>query len=127
HLREILGKSKGERIDTLVRSTLENTGSGPEIRMDESVRTAFDELTTYMFKNVYTNPVCKGEEGKAVDMLQTMFHYFVDDPERLPEEYWPVVTAESPERAACDYISGMSDRYALTVYQDLFIPRPWAE
>ena len=124
HFREVLGKSKSERINTLVLSTLENT-TGMDIKMDPLVQEAFDELNTYMFANVYTNPVCKGEEGKAVLVVQTLYQYFAAHPEEMPGDYRQIAEEESPERGACDYISGMSDRYALRVYEKLFIPSPW--
>lgn len=124
-IRDVLGKSKGERIDTLVRSAIEYTEK--EVRLEPSIQAAFDELREYMFANVYTNPVCKGEEGKAMDIIQAMYRYFEGKPEALPKAYLPIVEKEGAARAACDYISGMSDRYALLVYENLFIPKPWAE
>ncbi len=123
HIREVLGKSKSRRINTLVLSTLEHTGS--EIKMAPLVQEAFEELNEYMFANVYTNPVCKGEEGKAALVVQDLYHYFAEHPEEMPEDYRRIAADESPERGACDYISGMSDRYALKVFEDLFIPSPW--
>lgn len=125
HFREVLGKSKSERINTLVLSTLENT-KGMDIGMDDAVQEAYDELNDYMFENVYTNPVCKGEESKAILVVQDLYQYFAEHPEEMPEDYRQIAEEESPERGACDYISGMSDRYALKVFEDLFIPKPWA-
>ncbi|MBP5459841.1 MAG: deoxyguanosinetriphosphate triphosphohydrolase [Clostridia bacterium] len=125
HFREVLGKSKSERINTLVLSTLEHT-TGTEVRMDPLVMEAFEELNEYMFANVYTNPVCKGEEGKAVLVVQDLYHYFAEHPEEMPEDYRRIAQEDSPARGACDYISGMSDRYALKVFDDIFVPRPWA-
>ena len=125
HFREVLGKSKSERINTLVLSTLKNT-TGGDIRMDPLVQEAYDELNAYMFDNVYTNPVCKGEEGKAVLVVQNLYDYFATHPEEMPGDYRQIAEEESPERGACDYISGMSDRYALRVYEKLFIPSPWS-
>ena len=125
HFREVLGKSKSARINTLVLSTLEHT-TGMDVCMAPAVEEAFAELNEYMFDNVYTNPVCKGEEGKAVLVVQDLYHYFAAHPEEMPEDYRNIADRESPERGACDYISGMSDRYALKVYNDLFVPSPWA-
>ncbi|MCQ2487456.1 MAG: deoxyguanosinetriphosphate triphosphohydrolase [Clostridia bacterium] len=126
HIREVLGKSKGDRINTLVQSTLENT-MGLDVTMAPEVQKAYDELYDFMFDNVYRNPVCKGEEGKAIVVVQELYRYFVEHPEEMPEDYRHIAQKESPERGACDYISGMSDRYALAVFEELFIPKPWAE
>ena len=122
-IREVLGKSKSARINTLVLSTLEHTTD--QISMDSRVSEAYEDLGRYMYKNVYTNPVCKGEETKAIDMLIHMYEYFLKSPQAMPEEYRRIAERESPERAVSDYLSGMSDRYALAVFQKLFIPAPW--
>lgn len=122
-IRKVLGKSKSERINTLVLSAIEN--STDTIQMDSDIDSAFKALEQFMFAEVYTNPVAKGEEGKAEDILIAMYRYFLAHPEVMPEEFGRIAGQESPERAACDYISGMSDRYALQVYMDLFVPKPW--
>lgn len=121
--RNVLGKSKTERINTLVLSTLEYTGT--DIAMAPDITEAYNGLHTWMFDNVYTNPICKGEEGKAIQVVQNLYQYFAEHPEEMPKEYLRIAERESAERGACDYISGMSDRYALKVYEDLFIPSPW--
>jgi len=124
-IRNTLGKSKGQRIDTMVRSVIQNTDRN--VHMDPVVERAYHELKDWLFENVYTNPVCKGEEGKAQAVVQKMYLYFEQRPEALPEEYQRIVEREGASRAACDYISGMSDRFALYVYESLFVPKPWAE
>lgn len=124
-IRNTLGKSKGKRIDTMVRSVIQNTDRN--VHMDPAVEQAYLDLREWLFENVYTNPICKGEEGKAKAIIQQMYHYFVERPEELPEDYKQIVETEGAARAACDYISGMSDRYALYVYENLFVPKPWAE
>ena len=123
--RSVLGENKSKRINTLVFSVLEN--SERELKMAPDVKEAFDELHAYMFENVYTNPVCKGEEGKAIAIVQNLYEYFAEHPSEMPEEYLRVAETESPERGACDYISGMSDHYALSMYNNLFVPKFWAE
>ncbi len=120
----VLGDTKSKRISTLVMSTILN--STDDIRMDEDVQEAFDELHSYMLANVYKNPVCKGEEGKAINILQRMYIFFKDNPENMPKDYINICEKEGPNRAACDYIAGMSDRYALSVFHNLFVPEAWA-
>lgn len=123
--RDTLGKSKSERINRLVTSIIEN--SGDQIKMDPVIAGSFISLREYMIEYVYTNPECKGEERKVNDFLQKTYRYFADHPEEMPAEYRRLAERYSKERAACDYISGMSDRYILSVYEELFIPKPWAE
>lgn len=119
----VLGDTKSKRISTLVMSTILN--STDDIKMDEEIQEAFDELHSYMFANVYKNPVCKGEEGKAINILQRMYIFFKDNPETMPPDYIKICEKEGANRAACDYIAGMSDRYALSVFHKLFIPEAW--
>ena len=122
-IRMALGFSKADRINTMVMSAIENTDS--ELRMSDEVKGAFDELHTFMFKYVYTNPVCKSEEGKAENMVKELFRYYSRNPSEMPKFYYEIAKREGPERAACDYISGMSDSYCLKRFSDLFIPKTW--
>ena len=124
-IRLILGFSKTQRINTLVMSTIEN--SREEIQMSDNVKAAFDELHSFMFKYVYTNPVCKSEEGKAESMIKELYRYFTHNPRQMPDFYYDISVKEGAERAACDYISGMSDSYSLKIFNDLFIPQIWTK
>lgn len=122
-MRQVLGFSKTERINTLVISTVEN--SKEDIKLSNEVEKAFDRLHNLMFDCVYTNPVCKSEETKAVHMIQTLFEYYSTHPYEMPELYFPIAANEGVDRAACDYISGMTDTYAITVFKNLYIPKGW--
>ena len=122
-IRMTLGFSKTQRINTLIKSTIENTED--EIKMADEVFDAYNRLHSFMFKYVYTNPVCKSEEGKAESMIKELFRYFSHNPSSLPEFYYNVAKKEGAERAACDYISGMSDSYSLKIFNNLFVPKTW--
>lgn len=121
--RKHLGETKRQRIDTMVTSVIENTYG--EVAFDSNVQSAFDILHEFMFDRVYTNPVCKSEEGKAMAMIQRLYHFFEENPNELPNEYIEIAWRDGVQRAACDYIAGMSDPYALKVYGDYFIPSGW--
>ena len=84
------------------------------------------ELRAFMFDSVYTNPRAKGEETKAQDMLWRLFEHYVREPDELPAEYQDIRVKEGVERAACDYISGMTDKYAVEKFGELFIPAAWS-
>ena len=84
------------------------------------------QLREFMFSTVYCDPVAKGEEGKAQEMLRRPFEYYLTHPDGLPEEFREIWEAEGKERGVCDYIAGMTDAYAIEVYQDQFIPKSWA-
>ncbi len=122
-IRDVLGYTKSKRINTLVMSAIEN--STDDIVLENTVKGAFDELHDFMFKNVYTNPVCKGEEHKAVDMLQWLYNFYLKNPDRLSPEMIKIAEAEGVDRAVTDYIAGMTDRYAVAVFDDLFVPKSW--
>lgn len=122
-IRLVLGFSKTQRINTLIKSTIENTKD--EVKMADDVFDAFNRLHSFMFKYVYTNPICKSEEGKAENMIKELFRYFSRNPGALPDFYSEIAKREGAERAACDYISGMSDSYSLKIFSGLFIPQTW--
>ncbi len=122
-IKYTVGRSKSQRIESFVSSLI--TASSDDIRMAPDVQRAFEALRAFMFEAVYRNPMAKGEEGKAKAMLQGLYRYFVAHPDKLPDEYRSIADAEDIDRAVCDYISGMSDRYAVNVYDSLFVPRSW--
>lgn len=124
-IRKTLGQTKSDRFDTLVISVIEN--SADDIRMEENIYSAFSKLHKFMFEKVYTNPVCKGEESKAIELVKTLFKFYSENPDKMPSFYADIACAESPERAACDYIAGMSDRYAKNAYMRLFVPKSWED
>lgn len=118
HLRAILGETHGARIDTMIRSVVQNSYMQPKICMDERIGSAMNELRDFMFAHVYTNPRAKAEEAKAVGMLHFLYDYFLNHPTQMPNEY-QTNTNEPVARHVCDYISGMTDRYATRMYQTL--------
>ena len=124
-VRAVLGESKSKRINTLVLSAIRNTKD--EVALDSDVQAAFDLLHTFMFDRVYTNPVCKGEEKKAISMIQQLFTFFAEHPDELPNEFISIAWQEGAERAAADYIAGMTDGYALKTFSQYFIPSGWTK
>ena len=86
---------------------------------------ATDELRAFLFRSVYTNPIAKGEEEKAKVMLEALYNHFIDFPEKLPEPYNKIMEEDGAPRAVCDFISSMTDRYAIDLYTKLFVPAVW--
>ena len=123
-IKYTLGRTKSERITALITSIVENS-SGEAIAMDEKTAAAFSEFHKFMYDAVYLNPLAKGEEVKAQSMIQSLYTYFTDKPDEMPEEYRQIAQTEDVDRAVCDYISGMSDRYAMTTFVRLFMPKGW--
>ena len=103
---------------------LAHSGDG-ELRMSPDMREAVDVFTTFMYEGVYYNPIAKGEERKVQNILGSIWEYYVNHIDELPVVYQSIADDEGPQRAVCDYVSGMTDSYALEVYSELFIPAAW--
>jgi dGTPase len=125
-LREVLGETHSKRINTMVASVIEASTDRKEIAMLPHVQEATDRLRAFLFENIYTSRIVKGEEGKAKEMLGQLFMHFADHPEEMPELYRRNVEEEGVKRCVCDFISGMTDRYAIETYKKLFIPHVWS-
>ena len=120
---EKLGNGKSERISSLVASIVEN--STDEIVMDKETEKYYNLLHEFLFDAVYKNPVAKSEETKVFGMVEGLFKYYMKNPEKMSAEYIAVCKNEGTERAVADYIAGMTDHYATTVYKDIYIPKAW--
>ena len=126
-LTAVLGATHGDRIDTMVQSIVRASQDKPVVTMEDGIYGATMRLRSFLFENVYTNPEAKGEEGRAEALLEALYHYFIAHPDELPKEYLPTVKNEGVPRAVCDYLSGMTDRYAINLYKSIFIPRVWGQ
>lgn len=123
-LRELLGMDSEQRLNTMILSVIRNSIDG-NIAMDPSIQTGYEELKTFMFANVYTNPTAKQEEEKAKSVIASIYKYYHQNPEKLPEKYHSIAKEEGEVRAIIDFISGMTDRYCVAHYSELFLPKQW--
>ena len=124
-IRKTLGDGHSKRINTLVSSVISESLDKPYIKMSDEIGEAMMELRAFLFKNVYTNKMVKGEEEKAIDMLGTLFAYFVKNPQEMPPIFVKNLDSEPVERCVCDYISSMTDRYAVDLFRELYVPNSW--
>lgn len=124
-IAETLGHSHSERINTLVTNMIENTAATGVLGMQEEIAKSMDALRTFMFERVYTNPIAKGEEVKAKDIIRSLYEYYRKHPEKLPADFIPQLDFEGMDRIVCDYIAGMTDKYAIYKYSEIFIPTAW--
>ena len=120
-----LGMTHSSRINTLVCDMITTSREAGTICLSEQVEKALQQLREFMFERVYRNPIAKGEETKAREMLKRLYEYYYDHPEALPEDFQPQMSLEGMERTVCDYIAGMTDNYAVDKYTELFIPSGW--
>ncbi|MBP3633588.1 MAG: deoxyguanosinetriphosphate triphosphohydrolase [Oscillospiraceae bacterium] len=121
----VLGESHNERINALVMDMIGYTQETGMLGMHEEVSKAMDALRTFLFERVYRNPVAKGEEVKAKAMIQALYNYYIQHPEKLPADFIPQLDFDGMPRVICDYIAGMTDKYCVAKYEELFIPSTW--
>lgn len=123
---KVLGHSSRERLNTLVHDIIFHSEGKNTIVMSESVKEALYGLRKFMFQQVYTNKTAKNQEDKVAHLLEQLFFYYKKNIKALPQEFLMLIEkGESEERVVCDYIAGMTDRYAILKYNQLFIPTVW--
>lgn len=120
-----LGCRKSVRIDTLVRDVISESMDKNDIVYSDTVGSAAAEFRSFMFDRVYRNPVAKREETKVYGIISGIFNYYIKNPKNLPEDYLALIEEDGLERVVCDYVSGMTDKYAIYKYGELFIPEAW--
>lgn len=119
----ILGNSLSQRLNTMIHDIVINSLDKDDIIMSDKIYNTMQALRKFMFENVYTNPVAKGEEKKAEKMLIDLYEYYLDHMSEIPEEHRNA--PEGKERAVADYIACMTDRYAVSKYNELMVPTGW--
>ncbi len=123
-IRDNLGYTKTQRITTLLNSVVEN--SKGDIKMDESVFKYYDDLHEFLYKNVYLNPAAKAEESKVLGIVDGIYRHLLLNPQKMGDEYQRIIETDGLDRAICDYIAGMTDHYAVSVYSNIYIPKGWS-
>jgi dGTPase len=120
---EVLGRHHSQRIDTLVRDMVEMSRGRDDIHQSPEVADALDELREFLFERVYIGSVAKEEEEKAILVLGSLFKFYLQNPQEMPEEFRE--NGEDLRVRVCDYVAGMTDRYAMRKYHENFLPRVW--
>lgn len=123
-IRTRCGERNSERINSIISDLIAYSSDG-EIKMSGYMQEAVDFFHTFMYEDVYTNPIAKGEESKVDGILAGIYGYYVKHPEKLPQELQTIAEREGVQRAVCDYVSGMTDGYAMEKYSEIFIPMSW--
>lgn len=120
---KVLGIRHSERIHTMVLDLIQSSMGQPSIQMSSEVRQAMECLRDFMFKHVYIGSEAKKEEEKARQIVSGLYHYYVEHPQSLPDYLVYRLSEEGIERVVVDYIAGMTDRFCVALYKNLFIPR----
>ena len=121
----VLGDTHSRRINRMVSSVIYASENMDSIQMEPHVWEATCNLRAFLFDTVYKNPIAKGEEKKAKLMLEGLYDYFINNPERMPAFFIKIAENEGLSRAVCDYVSGMTDRYAIDTFKKIYIPLSW--
>lgn len=125
-IRSVLGSTPGERLDCFIHDIVTNSMDKDDIIMSERVDKAMKDIRKFMFDHVYTNPIAKSEEAKAEALMETLYHHFMKNPDDMPEEFLNLLSEGEPrEKVVCDYVGAMTDRFAIALYNDIFVPKSW--
>jgi len=118
---EVLGNITKTRINTAIADIYRTSYGKPYVRMSDEVMSATNELRAFMFERVY-ELANKSIQERSERMLTQMFEYFMHNVDKLPKSYLRLLDRDGKERVVCDYLSGMTDKYAISVFENLFIP-----
>lgn len=125
-IREVLGSSPSERLDHFIHDIVTNSMGKDDIVMSDRVAKAMQDIRKFMFENVYTNPIAKSEEGKAEMLMETLYQHYLKHIDDLPEEFLNLLSEGEPrEKVVCDYVGAMTDRFAIAMYEEIYIPKSW--
>jgi len=123
--KKALGETHSKRITVMITDIIKNSIEKPSISMSEEILQATLELKKFMFSNVYFGSVAKKEEGKAEELVKQLYLYYVENPDKLPDFYKNTLEKEGVERAVLDYVSAMSDHYAISEFTKIYVPSAW--
>lgn len=123
----VLGNSFGERINTMIIDIIKHSLNKRDIHMSEEVEIQMKQLRKFMFENVYIGSQAKEQEKKAQHIIRQLYDFFMKNPKKISKEFYLAYKTkdESKEKMICDYIAGMTDRYAISKYCEIFVPSSW--
>jgi len=121
-----LGTRHSVRINTITTDIIENSINKDTLAMSPGMYFVVESFHSYLFESVYKNPKAKSEERKVFGMLEAIFNYYMNNFDKLPEDYKMLAESDGKKVAVCDYVSGMTDKYAADQFGQIFIPMGWA-
>lgn len=123
---EIVGYTPRERLNNFIHDIVTQSKGTNDVLMSSDVERAMKDLRNFMFDRVYSNPVAKGEENKAVSLVKTLYEHYMNHTDELPKFFVELgLRGEPREQVVCDYISSMTDRFAIAVYEQIYVPKFW--
>ena len=125
-IRKTLGFDTRSRLDCLIHDIIINSKGQDDIIMSTECAEALKDLRAFMFANLYKNPIAKSEETKAMAMLGQLYDFYMNHAELLPPKFIQMhEEGEELGRVMCDFISGMTDQYAIDRFNEFFLPAAW--
>lgn len=125
NIRKDLGNTNGKRTATLVMGVVKHIAQYGDAGLEPDLLQRMTELREFMFTNVYTNMKAKSEEKKAKLLVEALYCHYMKNKDKLPKEYLKIAEQDGLSKAVCDYVSGMTDRFATATYRDIFMPQSW--
>ena len=122
---KVLGYTHNKRINTMITDIITESMGRDEIFMSSIISQATNELRKFMFDNVYIGSTAKSEEKKARNIIKGLYEYYIQNPDEIPVDSIMKNKNSDIQRLVCDYIAGMSDRFAINMFTKLYIPSPW--
>jgi len=132
HITDTLGQTSIQRIDLLVRNLVETSMGKNDITLPPGLAQVLRELRSYLFETVYVNQLHQKERNKIQGMLKLLYEHYISNPEELPEDICIRMQASQGAddfeltRAVTDYIAGMTDRFAMKRFEEIFMPASWS-
>jgi dGTPase len=120
--RETLGETSTARIDFLVRDMVAHSANKNTVSLSPGVAGILSQLRVYLFENTYAHQLHQSERKKIQTLVSLLFEYYIAHPQKLPGE---LRRNETPARAAADYIAGMTDRFAMKRFREIYMPSAW--
>lgn len=125
NVRNTLGVSHSVRINTITSDLIAMSFDKDDLCMSDRVQKAVDEFHEFLYERVYWNPMAKSEESKVGGILGGIYEYYMKNPDKLPEDYKALSERDGLSRVVCDYVAGMTDKFAISKYSEIFIPTSW--
>lgn len=123
--RKSLGDTPRKRLDFIIKNVIYNSIGSKEIILDDKVKDEMYKLREYMFNHVYSNNIAKTEEGKAINVIENLYDFYIKNPNKMTKLYYDNIDKNGLEKTVIDYISGMTDSYAIEKYVSINIPKSW--
>ena len=126
-IRSVAGQTTGARLDFFIHDMIRTSQGKNVIAMSGPAEKAMKEMRAFMFRRVYSDPVAKAEESRAEKLVEVLYDYYFTHVDALPVFFQKMIVDETTKmRAVCDCISAMSDHFAISTYEELFVPKAWS-